>query len=573
MSDETTQPDNATLAGLLFEFADRLEAKDVEYKPAAYRRAAENVAEYPGSVAALAAEGPDAVTEIDRVGEAIADKLVEYVETGSIEELEALRGELPVEMDALTAVEGVGPKTVATLYRELEVQTLADLERVARDGEIQELRGFGATSEQNILDNLAFARQSDARELLGDTRPVADDLLARLTANDAVEACDLAGSIRRWRPTVGDIDVLAATTDAGTVVKAFTDEGDEVIEAGESKASIRLGGVQADLRVVSPEEYGAALQYFTGSKEHNVQLRNYALDRGVSLNEYGAFELDDGEPGQRIAGASEASMYEALDLTWIPPELREGTGEIEAAATDDLPTLLETGDIRGDLHVHTDWSDGTASIEEMAAAAEAFGHEYIAITDHADGPGVVGAMGLSAADLREQHAAVRAIDAETDIDLLTGVETNIAADGTVSLDDDVLAACDVVVASPHSGLSGDGTDRLCRAIEHPAVDIIGHPSGRLLNQRNGIEFDPTALGEAAAAAGTALEINSNPLRLDLWGEVVRAAIDAGAEIVIDTDAHRPGSFEHIEYGVHTARRGWAEAADVRNTRGIESIRS
>lgn len=572
MSDDN-RPDNTTLANLLFEFADRLEAKDIEYKPAAYRRAAENVAEYPGSVAALAADGPEAVMEIDRVGEAIADKLVEYVETGSIEELEALRGELPVEMDALTAVEGVGPKTVATLYQELEVQTLADLERVARNEKIRDLRGFGQTSEQNILKNLAFARQADARELLGDTRPVADELLTTMKAHDAVEACDLAGSIRRWRPTVGDIDVLVATTDAAAVVDAFVAEGDEIIEAGESKASIRRDGVQADLRVVTPEEYGAALQYFTGSKEHNVQLRNYALERDVSLNEYGAFELIDGETGQRIAGNTEASMYEVLGLAWIPPELREGTGEITAAATGELPDLVQMNDIRGDLHVHTDWSDGTASIREMATAAAAFGHEYLAITDHADGPGVVGGMGLSAAELREQHAAVEAVDAELDIDLLTGVETNIAADGGVSMDDTVLAACDVVVASPHSGLSGDGTERLCTAIEHPAVDIIGHPSGRLLNQRSGIEFDPTVVGEAAAAAGTALEVNSNPLRLDLWGEAVRAAIDAGAEIVIDTDAHRPSSFEHIEYGVHTARRGWAEAADVRNTDGVESLRS
>ncbi len=573
MSDDN-RPDNTTLANLLFEFADRLEAKDIEYKPAAYRRAAENVAEYPGSVAALAADGPEAVMEIDRVGEAIADKLVEYVETGSIEELEALRGELPVEMDALTAVEGVGPKTVATLYRELEVQTLADLERVARNGEIRDLRGFGQTSEQNILENIAFARQSDARELLGDTRPVADELLATMEAHDAVKACELAGSIRRWRPTVGDIDVLVATADAAAVVEAFVAEGDELIEAGESKASIRLDGVQADLRVVTPEEYGAALQYFTGSKEHNVQLRNYALERDVSLNEYGAFELTDAdETGQRIAGDTEASMYEVLDLAWIPPELREGTGEIAAAEAGALPDLVRTDDIRGDLHVHTDWSDGTASIREMATAAAAFGHEYIAITDHADGPGVVGEMGLSAAELREQHTAVEAVDAELDIDLLTGVETNIAADGGVSMDDGVLAACDVVVASPHSGLSGDGTERLCTAIEHPAVDIIGHPSGRLLNQRSGIEFDPTVVGEAAAAAGTALEVNSNPLRLDLWGEAIKAAIDAGAEIVIDTDAHRPNSFEHIEYGVHTARRGWAEAADVRNTDGVESLRS
>lgn len=571
-------PDNNQLAARLEEFADLLEAKGIEYKPSAYRRAAENVRDYPGSVAELAQTDSAALEEIDRVGDAIASKLREYIDTGTIEELEALRQELPVNMDALTAVEGIGPKTVGRLYEELQVQTLTDLERVARAGEIRELHGFGAKTEQNIIDNLEFAKQADQRELLGDARPVADRLLEHLATEPAVEKQEVAGSIRRWRPTIGDIDLLVGSTDPPAVIEAFQELADERIESGTSKASIRTDGVRADLRVVAPDEYGSALQYFTGSKEHNIQLRNYALERGLSLNEYGAFRVDEQtaetttDPDRRVAGDTEASMYEALDLAWIPPELREGNGEIEAAATGTLPSLLTVDDLRGDLHVHTEWSDGAATIEEMADAAAAVGHDYLAITDHASGPGIVEGIGRSDAELREEMAAIKAVNEEHSIELLAGVETNIDAEGGLSTGEDLLAALDIVVASPHSGLSGDGTDRLLAAIEHPEVDIIGHPSGRLLNQRSGLTLDPAELGAAAADTGTALEVNSDPARLDLWGEVLREAIDAGAPIAINTDAHRPSAFKWRRYGVHTARRGWAEPTDVINAAPIATLR-
>ncbi len=572
------QPDNDQLADRLEEFADLLEAKGIEYKPTAYRRAAENVRDYPGAVTELAHTDPAALEEIDRVGDAIASKLREYVETGTIEELEALRQELPVDMDALTAVEGVGPKTVGRLYEELQVQTLTDLERVARAGAIRELHGFGVKTEQNIIDNLEFAKQADKRELLGDARPVADRLLEHLATEPAVEKQEVAGSIRRWRPTIGDIDLLVGSTDPPAVIEAFQELADERIESGTSKASIRTDGVRADLRVVAPDEYGSALQYFTGSKEHNIQLRNYALERGLSLNEYGAFRVNEQtaetttDPDRRVAGDTEASMYEVLDLAWIPPELREGNGEIEAAANDTLPSLLTIDDLRGDLHVHTEWSDGAATIEEMADAAAAVGHDYLAITDHASGPGIVEGIGRSDAELREEMAAIKAVNETRSIELLAGVETNIHADGSLSTGEDLLAALDIVVASPHSGLSGDGTDRLRTAIEHPEVDIIGHPSGRLLNQRSGLTLDPAELGAAAADTGTALEVNSDPARLDLWGEVLREAIDAGAPIAINTDAHRPEALKWRRYGVHTARRGWAEPTDVINTGPVATLR-
>lgn len=563
-----TDPTNAEIAELLDEFADRLEATGVEYKPTAYRRAAENVADHPQPVADLSHEQ---LTDIDRVGEAIASKIRELVETGSIEELEALRGELPVDIDALTSVEGVGPKTVGTLYEALDIRTLPDLEQAARDGEIQTVKGFGAKTEQNILDNLEFAKQAQQRELLGDARPIADRLLTTLREADAVDRCEVAGSIRRWKPTIGDVDVLVGSDTPEAVVEQFTAQADRIIEAGNKKASIRYGGIQADLRVVDPDQYGSALQYFTGSKEHNVTLRNYALDQDITLNEYGAYPAAKGRDGKRLAGTDEASMYEILALEWIPPELREDNGEIEAAANGDLPSLLTVEDVRGDLHVHTDWSDGRNSITEMATAAADVGHEYIAITDHAAGPGVVSSIGLSEAELRDQLEEIRAVDDRLDITVLSGVETNIEADGTLSTADDVLAELDIVVASPHSGLAGDGTDRLIAAAEHPHVDIIGHPSGRLLNQRSGMTLDPAALGEAAASADTALEINSNPARLDLWGDAVRRATDAGATIAINTDAHAPREYEYLRYGVHTARRGWADPTTVFNTQPADTI--
>lgn len=586
MSDATHQLTNDELAALLFEFADRLEAKGVEYKPSAYRRAAENVADHTRSVTDLAAEGKDAVEEIDRVGDAIASKLVEYVETGSIEELEALRQEMPADIEALTAVEGVGPKTVGTLYRELGVETLTDLERTARNGEIQDVKGFGPKTEQNIIDNLEFARDAQKRELLGDARPLADRLLNNLGAVKGVQRVETAGSIRRWKPTVGDVDILVASEDGESVVEIFTelDGVDTVLGAGETKASVRIKGVQADLRVVAPEEFGSALQYFTGSKEHNVDLRNYALEQDISLNEYGAFDIaddgvspDDGpRPGERLAGETEAGMYDVLGLDWIPPELRQGTGEIEAAATDSLPALVESDDVRGDLHVHTSWSDGAASIEQMVEGAASFGHEYVCITDHASGPGTVESIGLDDERLREQLPAIREVATTADIDVFTGVEANIDADGDVSVADELLAELDLVVASPHSGLGATGdraTERLISAIKHPHVDVLGHPSGRLLNQRSGMEFDSERVAAAAAEHGVALEINSNPSRLDLPGEDVRAAVEAGAPISINTDAHSVVEYENVRYGVRTARRGWAEPADVINTFTSDELRA
>jgi len=587
---------NDAVASLFEEYADRLEAGGDEYRPRSYRRAAENVREHPASIEALAAEGEDALREIEGVGESIAAKIAEYVETGRVETIEEARADLPVDMAALTRVEGVGPRTVGDLYRELGVTDLDDLEAAASEGRIRELDGYGEKTEENIVENLAFARKSRERALLGEARPIAEDALAYLGDHGAVERCDVAGSLRRWRETIGDVDILAAGADHGAIVEAFLDweRASGVIESGTAKASVRVRGATAtdrlseddetgtrvDLRVVDPDEWGAALQYFTGSKDHNVRLRTHAIERDLKVNEYGVFDVsgvDDPDAGRRvgdrIAGEHEDGVYEALGLDPIPPELREDDGEIAAAAAGDLPDPLEEADVRGDLHVHTDWSDGGHTIAEMVAGATEAGHEYLAITDHASGPGVVGGMGLSDEGIRAQIAEIEEVAADAGIDVLAGIEANIDADGGVSVGEDVLAELDLVVASPHAGLSGDGTDRLLAAIEHPEVDVLGHPSGRLINGRPGLDLDIEAVAEAAAANDTALEVNANPHRLDLWDEAVRTAIGAGATIAINTDAHSPAEYDLLEYGVHTARRGWAEATDVLNTRGAEGVRA
>ena len=584
---------NDEVAARLEEFADLLEATGVEYKPTAYRRAAENVREHAAPIEGLASEGEDAVAEIDRVGDAIASKIVEYVETGEIEELESLREELPVDMAGLTAVEGVGPKTVGSLYDALGVTTLDELEAAAEAGEVQEVSGFGAKTEENILENIPFARESRKRTRLGDARPVADAALAYLDDLDAVESVEVCGSIRRWRATIGDVDLLVASDAREPIIEAFTEwpAADATIEAGTGKASVRADGTRVDLRIVDGEEFGAALQYFTGSRAHNVAVRNCAIDRGLKLNEYGLFDVSDVEDadaagddaadvdsrrvGERVAGATEDGVYEALDMDPVPPELREDRGEVAAAAEGRLPLLVEPGDLRGDLHTHTDWSDGRFSIAEMASAAAERGYDYHVVTDHATGPGMVGGVGLDEAAIADQAAAIAEAAEAVDVPILNGVEANIDADGGLSTADETLAALDLVVASPHAALGQDAdaaTERLVRAVEHPHVDVLGHPTGRLINDRPGLDPDAEAVAEAAAANGTAIEVNANPARLDADGEFVRAAVEAGATIAVNTDAHAPAELDNARYGVHTARRGWAETADILNARSAAGLR-
>ena len=579
---------NDEVAALLEEFADRLEATGVEYKPSAYRRAAENVREHTAPIENLAGEGEEAVAEIDRVGDAIAAKILEYFETGAIEELEALRAELPADIEALTAIEGVGPKTVGTLYEALGITTLDEMESAAEAGEIREVKGFGEKTEESILENIPFARESRKRTRLGDARPVADDALAYLAALDPVSRVEVCGSIRRWKDTIGDVDLLVASDEREPILDAFVDwpAVDATIEAGTGKASVRANGTRVDLRVVDDAEFGAALQYFTGSKAHNVEVRNRAIDRGLKLNEYGLFDvsdIDDPDAGQRVgervAGETEDGVYEALGMDPVPPELREDTGEVAAAADGTLPELVETDDLRGDLHTHTNWSDGGFTIREMIEAAAERGYAFHAVTDHAAGPGIFGNTGLDEAEIAEQAEAVAAasdaVAADSDIEVFHGIEANIDATGAITTDDDTLATLDVVVASPHSALDADpdvATERLIRAAEHPEVDVLGHPTGRIINSRPGLAPDMDAVAAAAAREGVAIEVNANPARLDADGSAVRAAIEAGATIAVNTDAHSPRELDNARYGTHTARRGWAERADVLNAWSVSAVR-
>ena len=579
---------NDEVAALLEEFADRLEATGVEYKPSAYRRAAENVREHTAPIENLAGEGEEAVAEIDRVGDAIAAKILEYFETGAIEELEALRAELPADIEALTAIEGVGPKTVGTLYEALGITTLDEMESAAEAGEIREVKGFGEKTEESILENIPFARESRKRTRLGDARPVADDALAYLAALDPVSRVEVCGSIRRWKDTIGDVDLLVASDEREPILDAFVDwpAVDATIEAGTGKASVRANGTRVDLRVVDDAEFGAALQYFTGSKAHNVEVRNRAIDRGLKLNEYGLFDvsdIDDPDAGQRVgervAGETEDGVYEALGMDPVPPELREDTGEVAAAADGTLPDLVETDDLRGDLHTHTNWSDGGFTIREMIEAAAERGYAFHAVTDHAAGPGIFGNTGLDEAEIAEQAEAVAAasdaVAADSDIEVFHGIEANIDATGAITTDDDTLATLDVVVASPHSALDADpdvATERLIRAAEHPEVDVLGHPTGRIINSRPGLAPDMDAVAAAAAREGVAIEVNANPARLDADGSAVRAAIEAGATIAVNTDAHSPRELDNARYGTHTARRGWAERADVLNAWSVSAVR-
>ncbi|MFC6754323.1 undecaprenyl diphosphate synthase family protein [Halorubrum tibetense] len=418
---------NDEVAALLEEFADRLEATGVEYKPSAYRRAAENVREHTAPIENLAGESEEAVAEIDRVGDAIAAKIVEYFETGAIEELEALRAELPADIEALTAIEGVGPKTVGTLYETLGITTLDEMETAAEAGEIREVKGFGAKTEESILENIPFARESRKRTRLGDARPVADDALAYLAALDPVSRVEVCGSIRRWKDTIGDIDLLVASDEREPILDAFVDwpAAYATIEAGTGKASVRANGTRVDLRVVDDAEFGAALQYFTGSKAHNVEVRNRAIDRGLKLNEYGLFDVSDVDDpdagqrvGERVAGETEDGVYETLGMDPVPPELREDTGEVAAAADGTLPDLVELADLRGDLHTHTDWSDGGFTIREMIEAAAERGHAFHAVTDHASGPGIFGNTGLDEAEIADRLV----FPTEPDLVVKTGAE-------------------------------------------------------------------------------------------------------------------------------------------------------
>ena len=565
---------NLEVADILKRIGDMMDILgENRFKVLAYRRAAENILALGQDLHSYQEAGT--LQEIPGVGQAIAEKIDEMLATGHLEFLERLQDQVPAGVVSLLEIPDVGPKTAKLMWDELGLQSVAEVEAAARDGQLQKLPGLGAKSEAKILAGIeALHRRSD-RIPLGTAWPVATELLEALRANcEEVVDATVAGSLRRMRPTIGDIDLLAAADSPEVVMKAFASlpSVGEVLLSGQTKTSVRLhNGLQVDLRVLAPERWGAALQYFTGSQAHNVRLREIALAKGLSLSEYGFKQPAGGE----ILCRQEAEVYETLGLPWIAPELREDRGELAAAQAGTLPTLVAWENIRGDLHAHTDWSDGAGTLEEMAEAARARGYRYLVISDHTQSLGV--ANGLTVERLQQQRAEIDRLNEQwDDFTLLQGCELEIKADGSLDFPDEVLAELDFVVASAHTSLRQERdqiTQRVLNAVQNPFVDVIGHPTGRILGQREGSALNLDALIEAAAKTGTALEVNSIPNRLDLDDVHARRALDLGVKIAINSDAHHPGGLDNLPYGLATARRGWATAPGVLNTMSWDQIRA
>ncbi|MDR9392286.1 MAG: DNA polymerase/3'-5' exonuclease PolX [Trueperaceae bacterium] len=566
---------NAALAQELEEIGDLLELQDANaFRVRAWRNAARTVADLERPVAAMVEAGED-LTDLPGVGKDIAAQLEARVGGASMPALLEAREAVPSGLLDVVRVPGVGPKKARALWRELGVESLDALEAAARDGRIEALKGFGAKTQTRIEQGVAQVRRFQARRRRADAEADVEDLLATLRAVPGVERCEVAGSYRRGRDTVGDVDLLVVAEDPNGAMAALRGYGavERVIGSGEAKTSVLLrDGLQVDLRVVDDAAFGAAWLYFTGSKAHNVRLRSRAQARDASLNEYGLWSADE---AQRLAGAEEADVYAALGLAFVPPELREDRGEIERAERGTLPDLVEVGDVRAELHAHTDWSDGQADLEAMMRAAAERGREVLAITDH--GPTLRMTGGLDRAKLLRQMEAIDAVrDAVPGLTVLRGVEVDVLEDGALDLDDDVLATLDVVVASVHTHLELDAaaqTDRILRAVRHPAVNVLGHPTGRLIGKREGMAFDLHAVVEGAAAHDVALEINAHPARLDLGDVAARAAAAAGARIAVNTDAHAPSDLDLLRHGILQARRAGLEADAVINTWSTARLRA
>jgi len=565
--------DNRALARVLRDLAAYLEMNEVAFKPRAYEKAAQAVESEDRPLAELyARDGLRGLRGIQGVGASMAQKLEELLTTGHCVMHEEYRARLPVDIAGLTAVEGIGPKGVKVLYDTLGVCTVEDLAAAARTGKIRGLARFGERSEQNILRALASVESAGGRQLLADAFPVVQDLARRLAIVPGVTRVEIAGSIRRRRETVGDADLLVVARQASRVMDAFAGlaEVERVLGRGPTRSSVRLrSGFQVDLRVVPAASFGAALVYFTGSKAHNVSLRQLAIGKGLKLNEYGLFRGT-----RRIAGRTEEEVYTRLGLAFVPPELREDRGEIQAALEGRLPRLIEHGTLRGDLQTQTDWTDGADSIDVMARAARDLGMEYIAITDHTVGLPMT--RGSDAPRLRRQMQEIRSLDQRLDgIRILAGAEVNIERDGTLDIDDETLAALDVVGIAVHSHFHlsrAEQTARIVRAMRNPHADILFHPTGRRLHKRPPYEVDIDAVIATARETGTLLELDAYPERLDLRDEHLRRAVAAGVVLVIDSDAHAVGHLRYGEqYGIDQARRGWVTADDVLNTRPVEQF--
>lgn len=567
---------NAEIARVLYEIAELLEIKgENTFKIRAYQRAAEAIGGLSRNVEQLRTE-EDGLKTVPGVGESIAQKIEEMLDTGKCRYHEELLSEIPATVLEMLRIPGLGPKKAKLLVEREGITTIDQLEEAARAGRLRKLRGMGEKTEQDILQGIARVREYGRRTDLGLAWQIAENIMAQLRERAPIDQMQAAGSLRRMKETIGDIDILATSDDPEAVMETFVNlpVAASIVARGPTKSTIiTTAGLQADIRVVAPESFGAALQYFTGSKQHNVKLRDLAVRKKIKLNEYGVFRLTEkGE--ERIGGRREEEMYEALDLPMMPPEIREDLGEIEAAREGRLPKLVELADLKGDLHIHSNWTDGHNTIVEMARAAQENGYSYLAITDHS--PSQTVALGLKIDRLLARHIEIeKARKLVPGIAILEGSEVDIKRDGSLDYPDEVLSQLDFVVASVHSGWKMNRTEmtaRMLKAIENPWVDCLGHPTGRLLGQREPYEVDLETIFAAAARLGVAMEINSDPNRLDLRDAHARRAKELGVKLIIATDAHWSSQLSLIRYGVATARRGWIEAGDVLNTLSLLDLR-
>ncbi|MEW6601135.1 MAG: DNA polymerase/3'-5' exonuclease PolX [Nitrospirota bacterium] len=556
---------NREVAKIFNDIADILEIRgDNPFRIRAYRRAAQNI---DGMAQDVAGMSEDDLHKIPGIGSDLAGKIHEYVLTGSMEFYEALKKEVPSGLIDLLSVPGLGPKTAKLLFEKLRIKDLDDLERHASEGRLKGLPGIQEKTEQNILKGIAMVRRHTGRFSIGRVRPVAEEIIEHLRKGSPAKELVIAGSLRRWKETIKDIDILATSDDPKEVMKVFVHLPmvKETLMDGPTKSSIITNdGIQVDLRVVSGDAFGAALAYFTGSKEHNIRLREMAVRKGLKINEYGIFDVT---TEKKLGGKQEEDIYRILGMPFIEPELREDTGEIEAALAGKLPELVRMQDIKGDLHVHSNYSDGSHDIEELIDTARSRGYKYLAITDHSKGLAV--AHGLSIERVVEQNWKIRAINKKLKgFKILSGTEMDIRSDGSLDFPDEVLKQLDIVIASIHFGFRQPKeqiTRRIVSAMNNPFVSIVAHPTGRLIGERDAYEVDMDEVFRTAKETGTSIEINAYPLRLDLNDIYVRKAKQLGVFFVVNTDAHINYQFDFMTYGIGTARRGWLEKDDVLNT--------
>lgn len=563
---------NYEIAQILYEIARLLDLMSVKFKPLAYRRAAQNIESLTEDIEDIYKR--EELEEIPGVGKGIASRIKEYLETGQLKYLEELRREFPKGMEELVKIEGIGPKTALILIKELKINSVKDLEVVIKQGKLRNIYGFGVKKEENILRGIEFYKASKGRFLLGDILPIASSLENTLKKLEFIQNVNVAGSIRRKKESARDIDILVVSKEPRKVIKFFTEMRNikEVPTEGDIKCSVILNNnVQVDLRIIDALSYGSALQYFTGSKDHNVKLRQIAKKRNWKLNEYGLYNNVNNE---RIAGETEEEIYNALGLEYIEPELRENRGEIEAARNGRLPKLVRGDQIKGDLHVHTVWSDGMNTIEEMAEAAKQLNYEYIAICDHARGLQIV--RSLSERDITKQIREIEQINRKMEeFTVLSGIELNIDAKGQLGIRNATLQDLDVVIASVHSGLKQEEkkmTERVLKAIHNDYVNVLGHPTGRIINKRSSVNLNLLKVFETASELGILIEINAFPDRLDLSDINCFTARNYNIKFSIGTDAHSADQLTYMEFGVQTARRGWLEPPQIVNTFSLKELK-